>query len=142
MGRASRRKRERRAWPNWKTVDGVLSETSAPVRAMTPKEAINADRPRVEPWNSRYLQYARWQGTPDPAAMMRRDEGCFPGGRMAGFILWIDGRWEQWKASKQLPRDAPLAQTHHAEFDSWLKGWVDEQTSVIIRPRVEIARPQ
>lgn len=142
MGRASRRKRERK-WVNAKTIAEVVDETSAPERAMSPKEAINADRPRVEPWNKRYLEYARAQGTPDPDAMLRRDVSRFPGGKMAGFILWISARWDQWRAAKELARDAPLSQAQHDEFDAWLRGWVDKETAVIIMPRpAQIVRPR
>jgi len=101
---------------------------------MVPSAAINADRPNAEPWSSRYLKYARHEGTPDPAVMLRRDESRFPGGKMVGFILWIGSRWAQWRELRGLKHDLPLADTHHDDFDGWLKTFVDEKTSRIIKP--------
>jgi hypothetical protein len=46
-------------------------------------------------WNPRFLQYARWRGmTPEEA--LESDSGAFPGGRMAGFVLWSDARIQEW----------------------------------------------
>lgn len=47
-------------------------------------------------WNPRYVAYAASQGR-TPEAMQAHDEQAWPGGRMAGFILWISERREAFR---------------------------------------------
>jgi len=156
MGRDSRKKKERRLGLRVGRLGAQLKDGTLELRGpfepaehqqkstvMVPSAAINADRPNAEPWTSRYLEYARHEGTPDPAVMVRRDENRFPGGKMVGFILWIGARWAQWRELRGLKHDAPLADTHHEDFDGWLKTWVDEKTRRIIMPAPQqLARPR
>ena len=45
--------------------------------------------------NPRYIAYAAAHGeTPD--SMLERDRERWPGGVMAGFMLWIEKRWQEW----------------------------------------------
>lgn len=37
------------------------------------------------------------------------------------YVLWIQGRWSQWKATKGLHWLAPVTLDQHAEFDAWLE---------------------
>lgn len=67
----------------------------------------------------RYLAYCAVNGkTPDE--MLRYDDKRWPGGRMAGYILWIGERWQEWRAEKGYGPRYILSDTDHAEFDTWL----------------------
>lgn len=70
--------------------------------------------------NPRYLAYCRAQGCAAPEAMLALDEERYPGGRMAGFMLWIGERWRAWKQAVGLGRDAILGEAEHAAFDRWI----------------------
>jgi hypothetical protein len=57
--------------------------------------------------------------------MMALDKERWPGGKMAGYILWIGERWAEWKAAH--PELAPprgsdwvLTREDQAMFDTWL----------------------
>ena len=75
-------------------------------------------------WNPRYLVYAKCQGVPDPDAMLAKDEERYPGGKMCGFILWIDAKWSEWATVTGHPRskdrNAPIWPDDHVVFDAWL----------------------
>lgn len=75
-------------------------------------------------WNPRYLAYCRsWQKTPEE--MLEFDKGRFPGGCMAGFIVWTN---EQWLAFERETEKRPVSSTdrslrrllNEAAFDTWL----------------------
>jgi len=68
-------------------------------------------------WNPRYLAYTRAHGEAEPVAMLRRDEATYPGGRMVGFMAWVNAQWRTWR------RENPPAPCHEDEdtaFDAWL----------------------
>ena len=69
-------------------------------------------------YNPRYLAYCKAHGK-IPNAMMMHDEQCFPGGCMAGYILWIGGKWAEWK--KVTGNNGPLGNEHYTQFDEWLQ---------------------
>ncbi len=71
-------------------------------------------------WNPRYLVYARVHGHPDPDEMLAVDTKKYPGGKMCGFILWIDAKL---LAFKKLCPDAFLHNNlvYHEAFDLWLQ---------------------
>lgn len=73
-------------------------------------------------WQPRYLAYCRAHGTPDPDAMLARDSERWPGGCMTGYILWINERWREWRASRGMPGTdlVPVTEQEHAEFTEWL----------------------
>lgn len=77
------------------------------VRALEPKR-----------WNTRFLAYARSQGTPDPEAMLALDRIRYPGGVMAGYILWNSARWDEFCAERGI--DSHYRSLHGAEYDAWL----------------------
>ena len=69
-------------------------------------------------WNPRFELYAEMHNrTPD--AMLAFDAERYPGGRMAGYITWIDERWRDYARAKGLSRD--LASLDQAAFDAWLR---------------------
>jgi len=68
--------------------------------------------------NPRYLAYCRAHGE-DPAAMLAKDDERFPGGVMAGFILWVGEQWRAWSAESG--RTRPFSAADHAAFDGWLR---------------------
>ena len=65
----------------------------------------------------RYVAYAAAHGrTPD--AQLAADRQAYPGGRMAGFIVWVS---QQLRAWRQIAKHVgPLLPEHHAAFDAWL----------------------
>jgi hypothetical protein len=148
MGRDAKKKAQRRAQkpltvsPGPGRGDRAVNHDTGIDANLSPQEAIRASYPTEKPWNTRYLEYARHEGTESPDAMLRRDEGRFPGGRMVGFILWISARWAEWREKNAKQHDAVLGPAEHDAFDAWLKSYVDEKTRRIIAPLPQaIVRP-
>jgi hypothetical protein len=71
-------------------------------------------------WNPRYLAYCVAQKATNPAEMMARDEIAYPGGKMAGFIIWIGQQWSAWCAETKYPEREPRGPVQHNHFDAWL----------------------
>lgn len=76
--------------------------------------------------NPYYLSYAQAHGR-DPEAMSEADREDWPGGKNAGFILWMSRRWAEWHKNHGLPYSAsapphPLSEKDHADFEGWLRG--------------------
>lgn len=67
-------------------------------------------------WNPRYVAYAKAHGR-TPEEMRAHDEEAWPGGRMAGFILWMNEQWERWRREHQRGTYDPLSDEDHADFD-------------------------
>ncbi len=40
---------------------------------------------------------------------------------MAGFIIWISGKWLEWKRLNNVGSNHALSRDDHAHFDAWLK---------------------
>lgn len=69
--------------------------------------------------NPRYEMYARAHGmTPD--AMMDHDLKAWPGGCMAGFLLWMSARWSDWDEAHGRNPGAPHLTQDGNDFDAWL----------------------
>ena len=64
----------------------------------------------------RYVAYCRAHGR-TPSEMRAADEIAWPGGRMAGFILWISERRRAWFASCGYRHDAIVDER---AFDGYL----------------------
>jgi len=75
-------------------------------------------------WNPRYLIYARSQGHPDPDEMLRADRERYPGGVMAGFMIWIQTRWVEFRQLKGWRESDPLSHQDHREFTAWIDAQV------------------
>lgn len=80
-------------------------------------------------WNPRYVAYAAAHHK-TPEAMREHDIEAWPGGRMAGFILWISEHWSRWfigvKKIKRPPPASigypyPLSDEDHDHFTAWLR---------------------
>lgn len=96
--------------------DGAVVPAEA--RASWQASAARLDGMRAV--NPRYRAYARAHAEPDAVAMVRKDRRRWPGGVMAGFILWIDARWREWDAAHRHPRDHVRSDQEHRAFTAWL----------------------
>lgn len=72
-------------------------------------------------WNPRYTAYAIAHGKTE-AEMLRHDKTVYSGGCMAGFMIWIDEKWHEWKAINSVSFNAVLSDADYKSFDDWLKG--------------------
>ncbi len=74
-------------------------------------------------YQPRYLAYCRAHGL-SPNEMMAHDLERFPGGLMAGFVLWLGARWQEWFAEvghqRVKNRFAYVMPEEHEAFSAWL----------------------
>lgn len=70
-------------------------------------------------YTSRYVAYATSQGF-DPDTMMAVDERLWPGGKMAGYILWMHERWAAWRTENGRRERDVLSREDHASFDAFI----------------------
>lgn len=93
------------------------------------REIRSKDRPakprddaKVE-WNPRFEAYALEHGL-SPQGMLAADEKHYPGGKMVGFMLWIQDQWQQFNRLRvrKVPGYDPDCKgpEDHAAFDAWL----------------------
>ena len=68
-------------------------------------------------YQPRYIAYCNFNNK-SPEEMMIADKIEFPGGRTAGFILWITSAWSLWE--KETKRFKPHGDQDHIDFDQWL----------------------
>lgn len=54
-----------------------------------------------------------------PKAMLAHDARQFPGGKMAGFILWMESKWAEWR--KMTNSYGVLSEAQTAAFDAWIQ---------------------
>ena len=74
-------------------------------------------------WNPRYLAYCRAHGQM-PEDMLEADRKRYPGGCMAGYILWDTDRLREFRALR--PECFTfMALTDHAAYDAWLQDHVE-----------------
>lgn len=64
-------------------------------------------------WNPRYLAYCAATGGLSPDDTLARDRQRYPGGCMAGFIIWSSQQAERWRALTG-------RQFLDADYDAWL----------------------
>jgi hypothetical protein len=79
-----------------------------------------------EQWNPRYVLYARAHGR-TPEEMLAHDDEAFPGGIMAGFIIWINQQWNAFVEFKKCSRH--WVRWYDREFDPWLTARAEGLTS-------------
>lgn len=71
-------------------------------------------------YQSRYVAYARAHGRA-PSEMLAHDRAEFPGGAMAGYVIWIGRKWREWFAlNGGRPADYYAHDEDHKRFDEWL----------------------
>ena len=64
----------------------------------------------------RFLAYCAAHGhAGDPDGMIAADRLQYPGGSMAGYMVWISKRWQEFDLY-----DKPKTQADHDRFDAWL----------------------
>lgn len=71
-----------------------------------------------EEWNPRYLAYCQATGGLGPRETWERDGERYPGGRGAGFLLWVSARLQEWR--KEVKHSGGMLSQHHEAFDAWL----------------------
>jgi hypothetical protein len=82
----------------------------------------------VSAWNPRYACYAKAHGR-TPEAQLEHDDSVCPGGKMAGFLIWMGDRWREFSdlrpdlapGTRGWDRRAWLSMCHATEFDAWLE---------------------
>jgi len=90
---------------------GIVKSGISVLKKLDPESAMG--------WNPRYVAYATAHNR-SPEAMLEHDE-AWPGGQMAGFMLWVNTHWIAWRKLRGLHRDFPLSVADYADFDSWIK---------------------
>ncbi len=78
--------------------------------------------PEGREYQPRYIAYAKDHGR-TPEAMLAHDKEAWPGGRMAGFLLWIPAAYKAWaEASSEIPEwpNNAWSDRQLAAFDAWL----------------------
>lgn len=70
-------------------------------------------------FNFRYVCYAHAYGC-SPEQMLAQDAVVWPGGKMAGFILWMNEQWQEWRKARGKTVNLILDNSDHADFDAWL----------------------
>lgn len=74
-------------------------------------------------WNPRFVAYARAHGGA-PKEQLKLDEEAYPGGKMAGFIFWVEDRWHEWRSAPGHTRHRGHTPCDHCQdskgFDAWL----------------------
>ena len=81
---------------------------------------VRSDGKPLKIYNPRYLAYCRAHGTPDPEAMLALDRKRWPGGVMAGYLVWNTEQWGAWRKETGV-RTPHLLEEHHRAFDAWLE---------------------
>lgn len=78
--------------------------------------------------NPRYLAYARAHGRRH-GEQLRADDEAWPGGCMAGFILWVQRRWQEWAQAEghETAEAARALPDADERFDRWLGRWRDAE---------------
>jgi hypothetical protein len=86
------------------------------VRGMDPEQYVK--------YRPRYVSYARSLGL-GPEEALELDSKRYPGGKMTGFMLWVQNRWKEWDLAHGHRRDHVRNDQEHLEFTLWLETRVD-----------------
>ena len=70
--------------------------------------------------NPRYVTYASKHNRTHEE-MLLFDTERYPGGKMAGFTIWIQERWRMWRVLRDYDSRRVLTPEDHANFDAWLE---------------------
>jgi len=74
----------------------------------------------ITSWNIRYSLYCLSNGHSEEE-QLEIDRGEWPGGCMCGYIIWINGKWSEFRKNKGYKVDRFMSGSDHKEFDSWLE---------------------
>lgn len=75
-------------------------------------------------YQARYRAYAQAHGR-SPEELLAHDTTQYPGGKMAGYITWINQQWAEWDRLHARncgghAREWIRSDAEHIEFDTWL----------------------
>ena len=70
-------------------------------------------------WSPRFSAYARAHGRSE-TAQLEHDTEEYPGGKMVGFILWINARWREWQLTVGRKDLEAIDDREQAHFTAWL----------------------
>ena len=70
-------------------------------------------------YQPRYIAYAAAHGM-SPEQMLAADAQRYVGGKMAGFLIWMNQQWHAWAKANGRDRHAPKTAADHASFDAFL----------------------
>lgn len=83
--------------------------------------------------NPRYLAYCVAHGR-TPEEMLAHDAERFPGGKMAGFIVWISRQVREWRSTRRVGAD--LSDDEQEDLTRWIldrvgsvQGWTSSTCS-------------
>jgi hypothetical protein len=74
-------------------------------------------------WGStqpRYVAYCIEHGATNADEMLARDRITYPGGCMAGYIVWISRKWSVWEAANSRTSNDYKTRGDHVSFNHWL----------------------
>lgn len=74
-------------------------------------------------YQSRYVAYATAHDV-QPVEMIARDRVEWPGGAMAGYILWIQEQLSTWRTDNDRTPRSSLSSADDIAFDAWLDAQV------------------
>ncbi len=76
----------------------------------------------MKKWNPRFLAYCKSVGG-SPEQVLARDREKYPGGHMAGFMLWIRDAWRRWasEVGEKEEWGGAWSSRQHEAFDAWLR---------------------
>lgn len=73
----------------------------------------------AQKFQPRYVAYAKTNDR-EPDEQLEHDRVAFPGGCMAGYIVWINGRWAAWDEKNGYKRGHIRLVNEHEAFTDWL----------------------
>lgn len=76
----------------------------------------------MKTYQPRYIAYCK-SNNRKPEEQLNHDSEQYPGGKMAGYIIWIGEMWHKWsKETNEKPEWAgSWSNQQHKKFDKWLK---------------------
>lgn len=87
---------------------------------LPPHLFVQLELPLAQRWNPRYLAYCADHRSA-PADMLQADRHRYPGGSMCGFIIWVTGKWSEFR---KLPGNGMMG-AKSPLFDAWLTDQVE-----------------
>lgn len=76
---------------------------------------------KMDIYNNRYVAYAASRGC-TPQDQLVDDDQKWPGGKMAGFMIWISKAWQEWaeETGECKKYGDEWSDQQHGNFDDWL----------------------